>query len=342
MVNIKIADNASENGVNTIKKIAPEIVRKEPVMNTESFVTKNDFDDAFNRLGKQLNPESALSPEVRGMMKAVREVGDLKDALKDPTSVGIEQSMTTITTSILDAALKNMLGQNQQPAAQKPLINSLAEIATHNISAQLPQVLAGFKEILGTERMQHGYDVGLNYVENQQNQKNIVNIVMSLDENNDEHIVHYAELMGYTDFEQAKQMLIQHKVTLYNEQQQYQQVQQQEHTQQDYNGRQEYNEQQQYQQVQPIVQQSDEHIANEHNQSEQNITRMDNTQDFVRQSTVGEQQVKSVENDAVKVSVGKKHKKVRIIESENSNSDDHESSEDINLENTVDELLNEL
>jgi len=328
MVNIRVVDDASVSGITKVNKIIPEIIQRAPSVNTENFVTKNDFDAAFDRLGKQLNPESALTPEVRGMMKAVHEVADLKNALKDPTSIGIEQSITSITTGILDAALTNMTNRGQQPAAQKPLINSLAEIFTHNVSNQLPQVLAGFKEILGAERMQRGYDAGLSYVEQQQKPKNIADIALSLDENNSEHVAYYAQLLNLTDVVLAKQMLIQYKVSLYDEQQQYQQVQQQDYNQQQVD----YNEQQPSEI--PVYSSTDEYI-----ETEQNLTRVNNTQDFVRQSNVKEQQVESLENKAVKISVNKKGKKIKVVESEKNNRSE-DSDED--LENTVDELLNEL
>jgi len=200
---------------------SPQVV---PQVN-DGYVTKNDLNDMFSKLNKQINPDSALSPEVRSVVKAVEDVQGLKNALKDPTSMGIEQATSDLVTTVLGNALSNMSGVNQQAAAPKPLLHGLAEIATHNISANLPQVLEGLKSVLGTERIQQGYDAGVKYIESKQSD-NFVNTVLSLDENNDEHVTYYAQQMGYTDFNKAKSILIEHKVALYQEQQEYQNIQQ--------------------------------------------------------------------------------------------------------------------
>ena len=206
---------------NDIISNPPQVV---PQVN-DSYVTKNDLNDMFSKLNKQINPDSALSPEVRSVVKAVEDVQGLKNALKDPTSLGIEQATSSLVTTVLGNALNGMSGANQQAVAQKPLLHGLAEIATHNISANLPQVLDSLKTVLGSERLQKGYDAGVKYIESKQ-PDNFVNTILSLDENNDEHVTYYAQQMGYTDFNKAKNILIEHKVALYQEQQEYQDIQQ--------------------------------------------------------------------------------------------------------------------
>ena len=211
--------------IKVVKPTEPIIPVEPKVIDNLEYVTKSDLTDMFGQLKNQITPKSALSPEVHGVIKAVSEVQGLKDALQSPVAVGIEQSIGNLATSLLNNALTNMQG-GQQAAAPKPLINSVVEIATHNISSNLPQVLEGLKSVLGTERIQQGYDAGLKYVESQQNNTNLVDTVMTLDENNEEHITYYAQLMGYTNFDKAKSALIEHKVTLYQEQQEYQNIQQ--------------------------------------------------------------------------------------------------------------------
>lgn len=191
------------------------------------YVTKSDLTELFGQLKKQINPESALTPEVRSVVKAVEDVQGLRNALKDPTSRGIEEATSTLVTTVLGNALSNMTGAGQGvQAPPKSLLNTLAEIATHNITSNLPQVIESAKSALGQERLQKGYDMGLKYVENQQAGSDFINTVMSLDENNDEHINYYAQQMGYTNFDKARNALIEHKIVLYQEQQEYQEIQQ--------------------------------------------------------------------------------------------------------------------
>ena len=247
-------------------QVAPQI--------NENYVTKNDLNDMFSKLNKQINPDSALSPEVRSVVKAVEDVQGLRNALKDPTSMGIEQATSSLVTNLLSNALNNISGTNQPAAVQKPLLHGLAEIATHNISANLPQVLDSLKTALGTERLQKGYDAGVKYIESKQ-PDNFVNTVLSLDENNDEHVTYYAQQMGYTDFNKAKSILIEHKVTLYQEQQEYQNIQQGENqqysTNDDINTQQHNNQQQNEQQYIEEQQNEQQYVEQMHVEQPQNI-----------------------------------------------------------------------
>ena len=214
------------NNTTHTEKPQPQVEEVSSNENDYDFVTTTQMQSMFNNFQHKLIPPNSLSPEVQGVVKAVQTVNGLKDALKDPTSVGLEESMKSLTTGLLDRALANAIGTQQVPQAPpKPLLHGLAEIATHNISGNLPQILEGLKAVLGTERIQQGYDAGLKYVEAKQGE-DLVSIVMSLDENNNEHINFYAQKMGYTDFNKAKNALIEHKVVLYQEQQDYQNVQQ--------------------------------------------------------------------------------------------------------------------
>lgn len=213
--------------VEPVRQISAQEVANQ--MDSE-YVTKSDLSELtsmFGQLQKQINPESALSPEVRSVVKAVEDVQGLKNALKDPTSLGIEQATSNLVTTVLGNALGNMSGAGQgAQAPPKSLLNTVVEIATHNITSNLPQILESAKSVLGPERIQQGYDAGLKYVENKQSGNDFINTVMTLDENNDEHINYYAQQMGYTNFDKARNALIEHKIVLYQEQQEYQDIQQ--------------------------------------------------------------------------------------------------------------------
>lgn len=212
--------------VESVRQISAQEVANQ--MDSE-YVTKSDLSELtsmFGQLQKQINPESALSPEVRSVVKAVEDVQGLKNALKDPTSLGIEQATSNLVTTVLGNALGSMSGAGQGvQAPPKSLLNTVVEIATHNITSNLPQILESAKSVLGPERLQQGYDMGLKYVENKQSDNDFINTVMTLDENNDEHINYYAQQMGYTNFDKARNALIEHKIVLYQEQQEYQDIQ---------------------------------------------------------------------------------------------------------------------
>ena len=140
-------------GIKVVETIKKDIPVEPNYSNNPEYVTKSDLTDMFGQLKNQILPKSALSPEVHGVIKAVSEVQGLRDALQSPVAVGIEQSIGNLASSLLNNAFNNMQG-GQSAAAPKPLVNSLAEIATHNISANLPQVVESLKSVLGTERIQ--------------------------------------------------------------------------------------------------------------------------------------------------------------------------------------------
>ena len=306
---------------NDIISNPPQVV---PQVN-DSYVTKNDLNDMFSKLNKQINPDSALSPEVRSVVKAVEDVQGLRDALKDPTSIGIEQATSSLVTTVLGNALNNMSGVNQPAAVQKPLLHGLAEIATHNISANLPQVLDSLKTVLGTERIQQGYDAGVKYIESKQ-PDNFVNTVLSLDENNDEHVTYYAQQMGYTDFNKAKNILIEHKVTLYQEQQEYQNIQQ--------------GKNQQY---------STNEDTNEPRQNEQQYVEK---QQYVNPQVVVEsshiEQLQSINNESkfevpTKIHINNDKIKLKVVDENINETDNKKSDEEINdMSEEIDEIFNEL
>lgn len=311
-----IAQDTSSETIGNIPQNIPQV--------NNNYITKDDLSNMFNKFDKQINPDSALSPEVRSVIKAVGDVQGLRDSLKDPTSRGIEEATSTLVTTVLGNALNNMVGSPQQAAAPKPLLHGLAEIATHNISANLPQVLEGLKSVLGVERIQNGYDAGVKYIESKQ-PDNLVNTILSLDENNDEHVAYYAKLMGYTDINKAKTILIEHKVDLYQEEQEYQDIQQGQN--QQYTAEENINEQQPNQQQ--YVEPQDKQQPNE--------------QQYVEQQHIGQQdneRTLPIENEEkievpTKIHVNTSKIKLKIADEKTD-----EKIDDMNDE--IDEIFNEL
>lgn len=237
MVEVEVVD-FPDNEKPGIKPIPNVSISSTPQPSQVGFVTPEQLDIKMNGLAGEiadkLQPKSALSPEVHGVVKAVEEVQGLRNALKDPVSVGIEQSITGLVTQTLDRAVGNMTGGQQAVAESVSLSTRLAQIAVNNLtgeSSPLPGILAGISEIIGQERLQKGYDVGLQYVENQQNQGgtsqgNWPDTVLQLDENNQEHVVHYAQHEGYSTIERAQGALIIHKENLLAEIAEMQRIQQ--------------------------------------------------------------------------------------------------------------------
>jgi len=211
----------------------PIVQQVEPMTIQPKYITQEQFDNGLNsiveKLAHKLEPDSALTPEVRGVVKAVGEIQSLRLALKDPTSAGIEEATSGLVTTVLANALSNITNTGQHVAPQKPLRNTLAEIVVHNLTGEnspLPQILDAFTNILGVDKVKEGYDVGMGYIQKQQSQNNLPNVILQLDENNQEHVVLYAEKMGYTDVQYAQTRLIEHKDKLYQEIEEYQKVQQ--------------------------------------------------------------------------------------------------------------------
>ena len=200
---------------------------------SSSHVTMEQLDTKINgvveKIANRLEPASALTPEVRGMVKAVSEVQSLKEALKDPTSAGIETATSNLVTTVLGNALQNISGGGQQAPQAVPLRNTLAQLAVNNLTSEnspLPQLLDALTNVLGKDKVREGYDSGMKFVEQQQNQSKLPNIILQLDENNQEDVVIYAQQMGYTDVGYAQTRLLEHKNMLLQEVEEYQRVQQ--------------------------------------------------------------------------------------------------------------------
>ena len=203
-----------------------------PIVETSKFVTTEQLESTMNtmvdKLAKQIEPESALTPEVRGMVKAVGEVQSLRTALKDPTSAGIEEATSTLVTTVLGNALQNMTGGGQQQAQPAPLRNTLAQIAVSNLTGEnspLPQLLDALTNVLGKDKVREGYDAGVQYIDKQQKQNDLPAFVLQLDENSQENVVAYAQQMGYSDVQYAQTRLIEHKNMLHQEIEEYQRIQ---------------------------------------------------------------------------------------------------------------------
>lgn len=217
--------------VNNPNKALPISVEK-PSIETSKYVTADQLDNSMNniveRLAKKIEPESALTPEVRGMVKAVGEVQSLREALKDPTSAGIEEATSNLVTQVLTSSLQNITGGGQQAVQAEPLKNTLAKIVVNNLSGEnspLPQLMDALTNVLGKEKVVAGYDAGIQYIDQQQKQNNLPATVLQFDENNQEDIVAYAQQMGYSDVQYAQAKLIEHKKRLNKEIEEYQRVQ---------------------------------------------------------------------------------------------------------------------
>lgn len=233
MVDVEVVDFPENE-----KPIVSSVSKSLSQPSQSGFVTPEQLDAKMNNLAgdiaDKLKPKTALTPEAHGFVKAVEEVQGLRDALKDPVTAGIEQGITSLVTGALDRTVGSMTGGQQAVAESPSLGTRLAQIAVNNLtgeSSPLPGILAGISEILGQERVQKGYDVGLQYVENQnkqgqQGQGSIADTILKLDENNQEHVVYFAELMGYGDINRAQTGLIQEKNRLRIEIEEMQQIQQ--------------------------------------------------------------------------------------------------------------------
>lgn len=210
----------------------PEVV-KEPPVTEPKWVTAeqldNKIDGVVEKIVDKLEPASALTPEVRGMVKAVGEVQSLREALKDPTSAGIEEATSSLVTTVLGNALQNITGGGQQAVHVEPLKNKLAQIAINNLTGEnspLPQILDAATNILGKDKVRDGYDAGMHYIEQQKNKNDLPNIVLQFNENSQEDVVAYAQQQGYSDVQYAQTKLIEHKNRLYQEIEEYQRIQQ--------------------------------------------------------------------------------------------------------------------
>ena len=217
--------------VNNPNKALPVSVEK-PLIETSKFITTEQLDNSMNniveKLAEKIEPESALTPEVRGMVKAVNEVQSLRLALKDPTSAGIEEATSTLVTNVLGNALQNITGGGQQQVQAKPLKNTLAEIAVHNLTGEnspLPQLMDALTNVLGRQKVRDGYEAGMQYIDHQQKQNNLPATILQFDENNQEDVVAYAQQMGYSDVQYAQARLIEHKNRLNQEIEENQRVQ---------------------------------------------------------------------------------------------------------------------
>ena len=217
--------------VNTPNKALPISVEK-PLIETSKFVTAEQLDNKLggvvDQIVNKMTPANAFTPEVSGVIKAVGQVQDLRTALKDPTSAGIEIATSDLVTKVLGNALQNMTGGGQQQAQPTPLKNTLAQIAVSNLTGEnspLPQLMDALTNILGKQKVREGYDAGMQYIDQQQRQNNLPATILKFDENSQEDVVTYAQQMGYSDVQYAQTKLIEHKNMLYQEIEEYQRVQ---------------------------------------------------------------------------------------------------------------------
>ena len=217
--------------VNTPDKALPVSV-EQPIVETSKYVTAEQLDNTMNNIveniAKKIEPESAFTPEVKGVIKAVNEVHSLREALKDPTTAGIEEGVSNLISKLLSNSLTNMTGGGQQQAQPTPLKNTLAQIAVSNLTGEnspLPQLMDALTNVLGKQKVRDSYDAGMQYIDHQQKQNNLPATILQFDENTQEDVVAYAQQMGYSDVQYAQARLIEHKNRLNQEIEEYQRVQ---------------------------------------------------------------------------------------------------------------------
>ena len=165
-----------------------------------------------------LPPKKPLNhdPDFSGaqqFIQAAQGIENMKKYFRSPLAEAIENSMGTLITSSLEKSLQGMQGMQNQAQPQpepKSLAKSLAEIAVHNMSQQVPQILQIVQEILGADRIKKGYDTGVDYFEKQNEIEHLPSIIAQLDPRDPEHVQYYAELMGISDFELAQNTLTDH------------------------------------------------------------------------------------------------------------------------------------
>lgn len=217
--------------VNVPNKALPISVEK-PLIETSKFVTNEQLDNKLggvvNQIVDKMTPANAFTPEVSGVIKAVGQVQDLRTALKDPTTAGIEEGVSNLISTLLGNSLQNITGGGQQQAQPTPLRNTLAQIAVSNLTGEnspLPQLMDALTNVLGKQKVREGYDAGMQYIDNQQKQNNLPATILQFDENSQEDVVDYAQQMGYSDVQYAQARLIEHKNRLNQEIEEYQRVQ---------------------------------------------------------------------------------------------------------------------
>ena len=205
---------------------------EQSIPETSNFVTTEQLDNKLggvvNQIVDKMTPANAFTPEVSGVIKAVTQVQDLRTALKDPTTAGIEEGVSSLISTIVGNSLQNITGGGQQQVQPTPLRNTLAQIAVSNLTGEnspLPQLMDALTNVLGKQKVLEGYDAGMQYIDQQQRQNNLPATVVQFDENSQEDVVAYAQQMGYSDVQYAQAKLIEHKNTLHQEIEEYQRVQ---------------------------------------------------------------------------------------------------------------------
>ena len=313
-------DNVLENNILPIQQ---------PIVSEPEFITKEQFNSGINsvvdKLANRLEPASALTPEVRGVVKAVDEIQGLRNALQSPASAGIESATSNLVTTVLGNALQNIAGGGQQAPQVVPLKNTLAQLTVNNLTgpnSPLPQILDALTNVLGKEKVKAGYDTGMQYIEEQQAQNNLPNTVLQFDETKQEDVVAYAQLQGYSDVQYAQSMLIEHKNRLYQEIEEYQNIQQ--------GG-------QQTAAEEPIVEQTvvEEPIV-EQIVVEETIVKQTVVQEPIVEQTVVEEPVVEEPMKANKVIV--LHRKPKKLVLVNDIADIDENDEILDIDNIIEEL----
>jgi len=303
------------------------------------------------RASKEEDDELAALPQgARDFVNAAKGVESVKSLFKSPASTAVENTMSTVMDGILTNALGNMV--NPQRAASEPLLHKLASILVNNASQQLPQILDSASAILGRERVQKGFDLGMQRIENQQQQqKSWPAQVIELDENNQEHIAFYAQHEGYSDIYRAQTALINHKNLLYDEIEEYQNLQKGKLTQQE-GGQKLQQSKVQQNEVQNVEIQQQE--VQEYNEQEYN--EQDNIQeeyDIVEQQYNNEQIIKNneqiIKNNVKELSIikPKRAKNFKlIIDNENTKNNNEINNKQIDdiiiLDNEIEDIEKEL
>ncbi|MFW6001759.1 MAG: hypothetical protein ACOCQD_00305 [archaeon] len=184
---------------------------------------------------KEEDDELGVLPQgAKEFVQAAQGVEKVKSMFKSQYEQTIEDTVGQVMAQAVQQSLGTMMGagqQQQSEPAQPPMgfWKQAGLMFMQNVSQEIPQylpsILDTLKDVVGKDRIQKGYDAGVNYLETHQEMKNIPNIVMQLDAEDMEDVKEYAKMMGITNTSMAKQFLLEHQESLRQEYSEYQALQ---------------------------------------------------------------------------------------------------------------------
>ncbi|MFW6001717.1 MAG: hypothetical protein ACOCQD_00095 [archaeon] len=175
-----------------------------------------------------------LPQGAKEFVQAAQGVEKVKSMFKSQYEQTIEDTVGQVMAQAVQQSLGTMMGagQQQQSEPAQPQMGFWKQAGLmfmQNVSQEIPQylpsILDTLKDVVGKERVQKGYDAGINYLETHQEMKNIPNIVMQMDAEDMEDVKEYAKMMGITNTSMAKQFLLEHQESLRQEYSEYQSLQ---------------------------------------------------------------------------------------------------------------------